>query len=86
MSQPLPTDGQERLLVSVDWLPAHLQDPDVVVLDATVLLYCGGGISAAATAFALTLQGRANVMIYDGSLQQWSANPALPITTGATPT
>lgn len=50
-----------------------------------VLLYCGGGISAAATAFALTLLGRANVMIYDGSLQQWSANPALPMTTGPTP-
>lgn len=58
----------------------------LLVSHAPVLLYCGGGISAAATAFALTLLGRANVMIYDGSLQQWSANPALPITTGATPT
>ncbi|WPO97555.1 rhodanese-like domain-containing protein [Pseudomonas sp. HR96] len=53
--------------------------------DQPVLLYCGGGISAAASAFALTLLGRANVMIYDGSLQQWSANTALPMTTGPTP-
>lgn len=53
--------------------------------DTPLLLYCGGGISAAATAVALTLLGRANVMIYDGSLQEWSANPALPMTTGAAP-
>lgn len=57
----------------------------LLVSHEPLLLYCGGGISAAATAFALTLLGRANVMIYDGSLQQWSANPALPMTTGPTP-
>lgn len=50
-----------------------------------LVLYCGGGISAAATAVALTLLGRDNVALYDGSLQQWSANPALPMSTGAAP-
>jgi thiosulfate/3-mercaptopyruvate sulfurtransferase len=71
------------------YLPAaQLQQalgPTLLEGQQPLLLYCGGGISAAATAFALTLLGRANVMIYDGSLQQWSANPALPMTTGPTP-
>ncbi|HDS1819355.1 TPA: sulfurtransferase [Pseudomonas putida] len=51
-----------------------------------LILYCGGGISAAATALALTRLGRLNVSIYDGSLQEWAADPVLPMTTGATPT
>ncbi|WP_225774176.1 sulfurtransferase [Pseudomonas sp. Marseille-Q5115] len=53
--------------------------------NARLVLYCGGGISAAATAVALTLLGRDNVALYDGSLQQWSANPALPMSSGAAP-
>jgi len=44
-----------------------------------VLLYCGGGISAALDALALTLIGRSDVAIYDGSLQEWSARPDLPL-------
>lgn len=57
----------------------------VAQLPQPILLYCGGGISAAASAFALTLLGRHDVTLYDGSLQQWSAAPALPMTTGAAP-
>ncbi|MDO7928047.1 rhodanese-like domain-containing protein [Pseudomonas sp. KFB-139] len=50
-----------------------------------LILYCGGGISAAAQALALTLLGRSDVFIYDGSLQEWAADPRLPMTTGAAP-
>ncbi|WEJ70069.1 rhodanese-like domain-containing protein [Pseudomonas sp. PSE14] len=50
-----------------------------------LLLYCGGGISAAALALALTLTGETRVAIYDGSLQEWAAEPSLPLTTGAAP-
>lgn len=50
-----------------------------------LILYCGGGISAAATALALTLLGREQVAIYDGSLQEWAADCVLPMTTGAAP-
>lgn len=50
-----------------------------------LLLYCGGGISAAALALALTLAGETRVAIYDGSLQEWAAEPSLPLTTGAAP-
>ncbi|MEX3845434.1 sulfurtransferase [Paraburkholderia sp. BR10882] len=48
-------------------------------LDQTVpvCVYCGGGISAAVDALALTLIGRDDVSIYDGSLQEWAADPQL---------
>ncbi|WP_263263175.1 rhodanese-like domain-containing protein [Pseudomonas sp. RIT-PI-S] len=64
---------------------AQVLGPDLLGDGSRLVLYCGGGISAAATAFALTLLGRENVALYDGSLQQWSADPALPMTTGAAP-
>ncbi|MFC9846179.1 rhodanese-like domain-containing protein [Streptomyces sp. NPDC060223] len=52
------------------------------VLDDTaspVVLYCGGGISAAGAALALTLLGRTDVTLYDGSLEEWSADPERPL-------
>lgn len=52
---------------------------------APLILYCGGGISAAATALALTLLGHERVALYDGSLQEWAADRHLPMTTGAAP-
>jgi thiosulfate/3-mercaptopyruvate sulfurtransferase len=47
-----------------------------------VTVYCGGGISAALVAHALTLTGRADVAIYDGSLEEWSADADLPLVVG----
>lgn len=44
-----------------------------------VWTYCGGGIAAAGLALALTLIGRDDVAIYDGSLEEWSADPSLPL-------
>jgi thiosulfate/3-mercaptopyruvate sulfurtransferase len=44
-----------------------------------VLLYCGGGISASYAALGLTIAGYRRVRVYDGSLEEWSANPALPL-------
>jgi thiosulfate/3-mercaptopyruvate sulfurtransferase len=44
-----------------------------------VTVYCGGGISAAVVAHALTLIGREDVAIYDGSLEEWSADADLPL-------
>lgn len=54
-------------------------------VEPPLLLYCGGGISAAALALALALAGETRVAIYDGSLQEWAAEPSLPLTTGAAP-
>jgi thiosulfate/3-mercaptopyruvate sulfurtransferase len=48
-----------------------------------VTVYCGGGISAALVACALTVVGREDVAIYDGSLEEWSADPDLPLVLGS---
>ncbi len=53
--------------------------PDTV----PVTVYCGGGISAAVVAQALLITGRENVAIYDGSLEEWSADPELPLDLGS---
>jgi thiosulfate/3-mercaptopyruvate sulfurtransferase len=47
-----------------------------------VITYCGGGIAASSDAFVLTLLGVDNVAVYDGSLSEWAADPALPMETG----
>lgn len=45
--------------------------------------YCGGGIAASGTTFALHLIGREDAALYDGSLTDWSADPTRPMVTGA---
>jgi thiosulfate/3-mercaptopyruvate sulfurtransferase len=47
-----------------------------------VVAYCGGGISATVDLFALSLTGRGDARLYDGSLTEWSAHPELPLVTG----
>lgn len=47
-----------------------------------VITYCGGGIAASSDAFVLTLLGHENVAVYDGSLSEWAADPALPLEVG----
>jgi len=49
-----------------------------------VINYCGGGIAATLNAMALTLAGHPNVAVYDGSLNEWSADADLPMQTGET--
>lgn len=44
-----------------------------------VITYCGAGIAASSDALALTLLGKTNVAVYDGSLAEWTADPALPM-------
>ncbi|QAY73377.1 sulfurtransferase [Agromyces protaetiae] len=60
---------------------AFLPDaPDVPAgPDERVIAYCGGGIAAAATAFALRRAGRRDVAVYDGSLDEWSSLPDAPL-------
>ena len=50
---------------------------------ARAICYCGGGISATMAALALTRLGHAGVAVYDGSLSEWSRDPAAPMETGA---
>jgi thiosulfate/3-mercaptopyruvate sulfurtransferase len=44
-----------------------------------LILYCGGGVTAAGSALALTMLGVPNVAVYDGSLNEWSADAQLPL-------
>lgn len=52
-----------------------------VAIDQPVITYCGGGIAATLDAFALKLVGATDVRVYDGSLSEWSADEALPMST-----
>jgi thiosulfate/3-mercaptopyruvate sulfurtransferase len=56
---------------------------DAGVLDREkVITYCGGGITATATAFALALIGQPDPQVYDGSLGEWAPDERLPIELG----
>ena len=69
----------------MDWQPldaiqarlaaAGMDDPS-----EPVITYCGGGIAASVTFFALRLLGRDKVALYDNSLLEWSADLARPMT------
>ncbi len=48
-----------------------------------IVTYCGGGIAATADAFVLHRLGCEQVAVYDGSLSEWSADPALPMETAS---
>lgn len=47
-----------------------------------VIAYCGGGIAASALAFNLLRAGWTDIAVYDGSLDEWGRDPALPMETG----
>jgi thiosulfate/3-mercaptopyruvate sulfurtransferase len=47
-----------------------------------VINYCGGGIAASGDALALVMLGHKDVKLYDASLNEWAADPALPMETG----
>ena len=46
--------------------------------DQPVVLYCGGGISAACSYVALSLLGFSQLTVYDGSWNEWGKDPSLP--------
>jgi len=51
-----------------------------VASDEPVILYCAAGIAATAGALALTVLGRTNISVYDGSLNEWAADPDAALT------
>jgi thiosulfate/3-mercaptopyruvate sulfurtransferase len=62
---------------------ATLRETFGPVLDEPrIVAYCAAGIAAAADALALTLLGHRNVALYDGSLNEWVADPDAPVVSG----
>jgi len=52
-------------------------------LDAdTVVAYCGSGVTACHAILALSLAGRDDVRLYEGSWSDWSRDPDRPLATG----
>jgi len=48
-----------------------------------IIAYCTSGIEASLAALALSVLGVPEVSVYDGSLAEWSADPAAPLVTAA---
>jgi len=46
-----------------------------------VIAYCGAGVAASSIALTLKRLGREDVTVYDGSMIEWSQDPAMPMTT-----
>jgi thiosulfate/3-mercaptopyruvate sulfurtransferase len=46
-----------------------------------VVAYCGGGIAASSLVFNLMRAGWTDLAVYDGSLDEWGRDPALPMQT-----
>lgn len=64
---------------------AELRTLFAPILDAPrIVAYCNGGIAASAAALQLVRLGETEVAVYDGSLNEWAADPdALLVTAGA---
>lgn len=55
-----------------------LKDPS----HATIVAYCGSGVTACHTIFALSLAGLENVQLYAGSWSEWITDPSRPVARG----
>lgn len=49
--------------------------------ETRTITYCGGGIAASHDAFIMTRLGFKDVAVYTASLQEWAADPELPLVT-----
>jgi thiosulfate/3-mercaptopyruvate sulfurtransferase len=73
-------DPETGAYLPVPALQQLFQDAGVMNAER-VITYCGAGIAASSDALALTCLGK-QAAVYDGSLAEWAADPALPMETG----
>lgn len=67
-------DESGQYLPAEELAALHDGDPD-----GRVITYCGGGIAASSNAFVMTRLGYTDVAVYTASLQEWAADPDLPM-------
>jgi thiosulfate/3-mercaptopyruvate sulfurtransferase len=53
-------------------------------LDKPAITTCGSGVTAAILSLGLSLIGKTDHALYDGSWTEWGQFPTLPIETGVT--
>jgi thiosulfate/3-mercaptopyruvate sulfurtransferase len=75
------TDPRTGRFLPPDQLRDRLDSAGVLAARRPVS-YCGGGASATAVAFASVVAGGPDVAVYDGSLEEWAADPSRPLVTG----
>ncbi|MCX7521770.1 rhodanese-like domain-containing protein [Microbacterium sp. STN6] len=73
-------DRETNALLDAESLLAVFAD----VIDGAphIIAYCAAGIVAALDALALAVVGHTDVAVYDGSLNEWAADPARPLASG----
>jgi len=70
-------DRETRRLLEPALLTERLEP---VVRSERVIVYCAAGIAATEAALALTLLGHTDIAVYDGSLNEWAADPDAALT------
>jgi thiosulfate/3-mercaptopyruvate sulfurtransferase len=70
--------GESKILRSAEQLEALFAAAQVS-RQQEVVTYCQMGMRAAEVYFVLRLMGYPRVRVYDGSWEEWSADPALPV-------
>jgi 3-mercaptopyruvate sulfurtransferase SseA/alkanesulfonate monooxygenase SsuD/methylene tetrahydromethanopterin reductase-like flavin-dependent oxidoreductase (luciferase family) len=82
----LPSDGhldrETGELLPRDEIRRRFVDAGVLEQQKKTVFYCGGGVSAAWNAWALVVAGGEDAAVYDGSILEWSNDPARPLVVG----
>lgn len=73
------TDPDTGCFLGPDEILARFSSQGLAPQDHAIT-YCGAGVGATVAGFALKLAGHQHVAIYDGSLIEWSRDPAMPMT------
>lgn len=75
-------DPDDNTFLPVEQLEAQLAKTEINK-DQRIITYCGGGIAGSCDAFILLMLGYNNVALYDGSMEEWSRHPELPLEAAA---
>lgn len=70
--------GPAQRMLGADALRAVFDEAGVD-LEIPVVAYCGAGIAASGVCLALAVLGARDVRMYDPGMQEWAADPRLPI-------